>query len=162
MNDGAKLDRIDIKIVKALHADARITNQALAELVGLSPSPCLQRVRRLERMGIIGPFYGRVDLDRLCHSVTVFGTASLRSHEHDDFQLFERLVREIPEAVACYKVSGTFDYLVQFRCRSIARYHELSDELLKACSGLVRLSSHVVLDETKEFAGLPLDALLEE
>ncbi len=160
MSGDAKLDRIDIKIIKTLHADARITNQALAEQVGLSPSPCLQRVRRLERLGVIGPYLGRVDLDKLCHSVMVFGTASLRSHEHDDFQLFERLVREIPEVVACYKVSGAFDYLVQFRCPSIARYHALSDDLLRASSGLVKLSSHVVLDETKEFKGWPLDALL--
>lgn len=155
-----KLDRLDIRILQVLQDDARITNQALADQVGLSPSPCLQRLRKLEEAGYVGPYLARVNLERICRSVTVVATVTLRSHEQEDFRTFEEVVRVIPEVVECQKVSGTFDYLLRFVCPDIARYHTLSDELLRDAKGVAQLSSHVVLDHTKEFKGFPLDRLL--
>ena len=162
MTQRNRLDRIDLKIVETVQNDARITNQALAEKIALSPSPCLTRFRRLEREGVIGPYFARIDLGRICRSVTVFATVTLRSHEQGDFEAFESAVRHLPEAIRCYKVSGTFDYLVQFVCPDIRRYHELSDELLKESAGIVNLTSHVVLDQAKTFKGYPLGRLVEE
>jgi len=158
--DRIELDDIDRRIVKTVHKEGRITNQALSQAVGLSPSPCLQRFRRLEEMDVLGPYYARVDLDRVCRSVTVIGTATLQTHDHEDFLAFEKRVADIPEIVQCFKLSGDFDYLLMFQCPSIADYHDLSEGLLKSGPGLIRLSSHVVLDETKPFGGLPLDRLL--
>jgi DNA-binding Lrp family transcriptional regulator len=155
-----ELDRIDLKIIAKLQDSARITNQALAEAVGLSPSPCLARVRRLEAMGVIGPYRAVIDLDRICRTVTVFATVSLKSHDQEDFRAFERNVKGIPEVVQCFKVSGDFDYLLEFVCADIARYHQLSDDLLERGGGMVRLTSHVVLDETKGFTGYPLARLV--
>ena len=157
-----KLDKIDLKIIKTLQVQARITNQALADTVGLSPSPCLQRVRRLEDLGIIRAYHARIDIERICPRVTVIGTVKLRDHIHEDFLAFEQAVSEIPEIVECSKVSGTFDYLLRFECPSVSHYHELSDRLLAQGPGSIKISSHVVLSHAKEFNGLPLDCLLSE
>ncbi|MDX1711946.1 MAG: Lrp/AsnC family transcriptional regulator [Rhodovibrionaceae bacterium] len=157
----AKLDRIDLKIVATLQDSARITNQSLADAVGLSASPCLTRVRRLEDAHVIGPYRADVNLDKICRTVTVFATVSLKSHDQEDFRTFEANVKAIPEVVQAFKVSGDFDYLLRFVCADIARYHQLSDELLLRGGGMVRLTSHVVLDETKSFTGYPLASLVE-
>ena len=154
------LDRTDLKIVTAVHRNGRITNQALSDTVGLSPSPCLQRFRRLEREGLIGPFRADVDLDRLCPNVMVLTTVSLDAADHADYRAFEAQVDAIPEIVQCFKVSGNFDYMLWFVCRSIADYHEISEKQIEDGVVKVRISSHVVLDRTKDFDGFPLEKLL--
>ncbi|RED49181.1 Lrp/AsnC family transcriptional regulator [Aestuariispira insulae] len=157
-----KLDRIDINIIKTLQREGRITNQALADHVGLSPSPCLQRLRRLEEAGVISGYMAQIALGRICPRVTVIGTVTLSDHDYEDFQAFEAIVNETPEIVECSKVSGAFDYLLRFECPTVEHYHELSDQMLARTKGLFRISSHVVLAHTKEFAGYPLDRLVSE
>lgn len=159
-NAPAETDAIDRRIVKTVHTQGRITNQALADTVGLSPSPCLQRFRRLERDGVIGPYFAQVDLDRLCPNVMVLATVSLDTAGHEDYRNFEAQVDAIPEIVQCFKVSGDFDYMLWFVCRSVADYHQISERQIEDGPVKVRISSHVVLDRTKDYAGLPLDGLL--
>ncbi|MBO6836486.1 MAG: Lrp/AsnC family transcriptional regulator [Alphaproteobacteria bacterium] len=154
------LDRIDRKIVMEIQRDGRISNQALADRIGLSPSPCLQRFRRLEKDGVIGPFYAQVDLDRLCPNVMVLTTVSLDTAGHEDYRAFETLVAGIPEIIQCFKVSGDFDYLLWFVCRSVADYHRISEKQIEDGPAKVRIASHVVLDRTKDFKGMPLESLL--
>ncbi|MDW3208049.1 MAG: Lrp/AsnC family transcriptional regulator [Alphaproteobacteria bacterium] len=154
------LDRIDRKIVMEIQRNGRISNQALADRVGLSPSPCLQRFRRLETDGIIGPFHAQVDLDRLCPNVMVLTTVSLDTAGHEDYRAFEALVADIPEIIQCFKVSGDFDYMLWFVCRSVADYHRISEKQIEDGPAKVRIASHVVLDRTKDFDGLPLESLL--
>lgn len=156
------LDATDRRIVTEIQRNARITNQDLADRVGLSPSPCLQRFRKLERDGILGPYVAHVDLDRLCPNVMVLTTVSLDAASHQDYRAFEAQVAEIPEIVQSFKVSGDFDYLLWFVCRSIADYHRISERQIEDGAVKVRISSHVVLDRTKEFHGLPLEALLAD
>jgi DNA-binding Lrp family transcriptional regulator len=160
VSNDVKLDQIDTRILSTLQANARITNHKLAETVGLSPSPCLQRVRKLEGAGLLGPYLARVDLDRICRNVTVIATVTLKTHEHQDFKSFEAAVADLPEVVECFKVSGAFDYFLRFVCPDLARYHTLSEELLKHGPGIAQISSHVVLDRTKEFRGYNLERLL--
>lgn len=160
MGNTAKLDQIDTRILSALQTNARITNHRLAETVGLSPSPCLQRVRKLERAGLLGPYLARIDLDRVCRNVTVIATVTLKTHEHQDFNAFEAAVAGLPEVVECFKVSGAFDYFLRFVCPDLARYHTLSEDLLTHGPGIAQISSHVVLDRTKEFRGYDLERLL--
>lgn len=155
-----KLDRIDRRILAELQQNARITNQRLSEKVGLSPSPCLQRVKKLEQAGLIGPYLARINLDKLCSHIVVIAAVTLRSHDDKGFRDFEASIRDVPEVVECIKVSGAFDYYLRFVCSDIGRYHELSDELLKVVPVIAQLSSHVVLAQTKPFTGLPLDHLL--
>ena len=160
MGGKVKLDSIDLRILGTLQRDARITNHSLAEKVGLSPSPCLQRVKKLEAAGLIGPYLARIELDGICRYVTVIATVTLKTHQHQDFKAFESLVRELPEVVECYKVSGSFDYCLRFVCPDLARYHVLTEELLMTGPGITQISSHVVLDPVKEFTGYDLGKLL--
>jgi DNA-binding Lrp family transcriptional regulator len=117
-------------------------------------------VRKLESAGLLGPYLARVDLDRICRNVTVIATVTLKTHEHQDFKSFEAAVADLPEVVECFKVSGAFDYFLRFVCPDLARYHTLSEELLKHGPGIAQISSHVVLDRTKEFRGYNLERLL--
>ncbi len=161
MSKAGNLDRIDLKILAALQADARMTNQALADAVGLSPSPCLQRVKRLEKRGILKGYFARVALDEIAHSVTVIAAVSLESHAKEQFDQFEAAAARIPELVEAHKVSGPFDYFLRFVCGDVQTYERISDELLRDGPKGIKVSSHVVLQETKPFAGFPLDRLVE-
>jgi|TARA_R110002072_G_scaffold3759_11_gene26860 DNA-binding Lrp family transcriptional regulator len=154
------LDAIDLKILKVLQRQGRVTNQKLAALVALSPSPCLQRVRKLEQAGVITAYGATLQLEKICRSVTVIATVTLRSHEEQDFRNFEAAMAGIAEVIECLKVSGSFDYFLRFVCADISRYHSLSDDLLRESHAIANLSSHVVLDPTKPLNPLPLDALL--
>lgn len=160
MNQKHKLDRIDVKILATLQQEARITNHDLAERVHLSPSSCLQRVRKLEQAGVLVSYHARIDLQRVCRSVTVIAEVQLGNHRQEDFKRFEEAVGDIPEAIECLKVSGTFDYIVRFVCQDMAQYHALTEQLLDTGRGVAHLSSHVVLARCKGEAGYPLDALL--
>lgn len=160
MGTECKLDQIDLKILSRLQADGRSQNNQLAEAVGLSASPCLQRVRRLEKQGVIRRYMAVLALDRLCRHVEVLAALTLRNHAPGDFEQFEAAARQMPEIVACHKVSGTVDYILRFVCPSLEVYHARSDRLLKEGPGVAHISSHVVLDQVKRFDGYPLEALL--
>lgn len=156
----SKLDRIDLRILDELQKDARITNKALSEKVGLSPSPCLQRVKRLEDIGLISGYLGLINLEALCRHVTVMATITIRDHDHSIFATFESAIGELPDVVECLKMSGSFDYLVRFVCTDIQRYHAVTEDLLVQIGGKMQIASHVVLDHTKPYRGVALDELV--
>lgn len=156
-----QLDKINRKILSILQQDARITNQDLAEKVNLSPSSCLNRVRKLEQQGLIGPYLGVVDLATLCRSVTVIATVSLKDQSTDAFRAFQQAAQDIPEVVECYIVSGTFDIFLRIVAPDMNRYNEINDRLLDLQPGKVNISSHVVLSTGKPFRGYPLDQLID-
>lgn len=154
------LDGIDRKILDVLQRDARITNQRLSEIVNLSPSACFERVRRLEKAGIIGGYRASLALGKLCRSVTVVATVQLGSHDQAAFARFDAAVRAAPEIVECFAVTGAFDYVLRFVCPDMASYQQASETLLAKGPPLAQFHSHVVLEATKPFAGFPLDRLL--
>jgi len=156
----AALDRIDRRILARLQAGARITNLELAAAVGLSPSACLQRVRRLEAAGVLGPYLAEIELDKVARSVTVIATVTLGSHRQRDFARFEAAVAAMPEIVDAFKVSGGFDYVLRFVCADMAAYHAASENLLKAGPNVAQLQSHVALQRVKPFRGYDLERLL--
>lgn len=155
-----KLDRIYLNILNRLQAHARISNQQLSEAVGLSPSPCLERVKKLEQEGYINGYHARVNLDKLCDSVTIIATVTLGNHKQDDFNLFEKMVSEFPEIVDCAKVSGSFDYVLRLVCTNMSEYDRVSDQFLNQCPEGIQLNSHVLLKEIKPFTGYPLEGLV--
>jgi len=157
-----QLDRINRNILSILQQEARITNQQLAERVGLSPSSCLNRVRKLEQEGLIGPYLGVVNMAKLCRSVTVIATVSLKDQSTDAFRAFQTKAESIPEVVECYTVSGMFDMYLKVVAPDMLRYNEINDRLLDVIPGMVNISSHVVLVESKPFRGYPLDALIDQ
>ena len=155
------IDQIDLKILSILQSDARITNHELSNKVNLSPSSCLQRVRRLEDDKYIERFMAHIDLDKICRTVTVILTVSLHYHSNENFETFNKAVAEFPEIVECYTVSGNFDYFLRVVCPDMKSYLTLNDALIDRMEGTANISGHVVLEYTKSFEGYAIDALVE-
>lgn len=150
------LDKIDLKILKALQEDGRLPNVALAERVNLSPTPCLERVRRLEREGFITGYAAKLNPERLDASLLVFVEIRLNSLSPGVFDQFSAAVTSIPEVMGCYLVSGDFDFLIRARVRDVAAYRRLLVDQLLPLPGVSGTQSYVVMDEIKNTASLPL------
>jgi DNA-binding Lrp family transcriptional regulator len=161
MRAAPKLDRIDINILVQLQADGRMTNVDLANAVGLSPSPCLQRVKRLESAGYISGYGAHINLAKLTESVTVFTEVTLADHRRADFVKFEASIRNIDELLECHLVSGGYDYLLRFLVRNIANYQELMETLLERNIGLEKYFSYIVIKTPILKHSLPVKRLIE-
>ena len=159
-NGKVKMDRIDLAILSILQREARITNQDLATRVNLSPSSCLNRVKRLEDQGYIGPFFGFVNLKAICRSVTCIATVTIQSQTQEDFLEFEEHIKDIPEIVECYTVSGAFDLFLKIICPDMDEYLNLINGLIDSIKPAVSINTHVVMTQNKQFSGYPLDKLL--
>lgn len=154
-----KLDRFDLRILAELQRDGRITKLALAERVGLSPTPCWTRLARLERAGIITGYHARIALRRVAPVTLIFVEVTLGAHRQADFERFERAVARVPEFVSCWAVGGGIDYLVKAVVRDIDSYQRLIDGLLQCDTDIDRYFTYVVTHTVKEDAALPLTAL---
>jgi DNA-binding Lrp family transcriptional regulator len=160
MPDLPKLDRIDINILVQLQKDGAISNLLLAEQVGLSPSPCLQRVKRLEKAGYITGYGARINLAKLTDSVTIFTEVTLVDHRIDDFTKFEANIRDVEELMECHLISGGYDYLLRFLTRSIAHYQEQMENLLRRNIGIEKYFSYIVIKSPIVKTIVPLKTLL--
>ena len=162
MTKAEKLDRIDVKILAELQKNGRITNAALADAVGLSQSPCLQRLKRLEASGYIAGYTARIDVSRLRDSVTVFTEVTLSDHRAGDFSRFETGIAGFEEVVECHLVSGGYDYLLKFICPSVAGYQDTIERILDTSLGIEKYFSYIVIKSP--MAGRPpsLSSLLND
>ncbi|MER9404062.1 Lrp/AsnC family transcriptional regulator [Mesorhizobium caraganae] len=156
----AKLDAIDLKILDAIQRNGRITKLALAEQVGLSPTPCWMRLRKLEKAGIVSGYHARIAMRVVAPVATVLMEVTLASHRQADFDRFERVIRDIPEIVACWSVGGGVDYVVKVMARDIDAYQRLVDGLLEREIGIDRYFTYIVTKTVKEEAVLPIADLL--
>ena len=154
------LDKIDLRILKVLQDNARITNQDLADEIHLSPSSCLMRVRKLEQSGILASYHAAVDLKKICRIVKCIVTISMHNQTKKDFAQFQSYVNSVPEILECYTVSGAFDFFLKVASPNMERYLEITDELIECTEAEIHLSTHVVMDETKADRAYPLDRLL--
>jgi len=145
MINAPKLDRIDINILAELQRSGRITNAQLAEKVGLSPSPCLVRVKRLETAGYISGYSAIINLSKVGASQIVFTSVTLSDHRRTDFVKFEQKIAQFEELVECHLVSGGFDYLLKFVVRGIAEYQEMMEEILETNIGVSKYFSYIVI-----------------
>lgn len=157
-----KLDRIDLKILSELQKNGRITNVNLADAVGLSPSPCLMRVRRLETAGYIAGYGATIDMSKLGEVISVFTEVTLSDHRHGDFSRFEAAIRNIDEIVECHLISGGYDYLLKFVSRGIVHYQETIEGLLQRNIGIEKYFSYVVIKSPFIKSYYPLTRLFEE
>jgi DNA-binding Lrp family transcriptional regulator len=148
------LDGTDIKILVALQRDGRSTIQKLAGAVGLTPRPCLERVRRLEAAGIISGYQAVIAIERLSKPVTIFAEIALERQGQQD--RLEKRLSAIDEMVECWEVSGNFDYIARFVCADLARYETLTTDLIDDGDlGVARIVSHIALRPVRRFAGYP-------
>ena len=156
-----KLDRIDINILAQLQQNSRLTNVDLAEAVGLSPSPCLSRVRRLEKAGYVMGYNARLNLVRLVDHITVFTEVTLQDHRREDFIKFESEIRRYDALVECHLISGGYDYLLKFVARSVSQYQEMMETILERNIGVEKYFSYIVIKSVIQRESVPLKALLD-
>jgi len=156
-----KLDRIDINILAELQKNGRITNTDLAEAVALSPSPCLARVKRLEKSGYISSYNAKIALDKLGETATVFTEVTLADHHRQDFAKFERKISTIDEVIECHLISGGYDYLLKFVTRGITHYQTLMEEILEQDFGIEKYFSYIVLKSPIVKLHYPLTTLFK-
>ncbi len=156
-----KLDAVDLRILAEIQREGRITKLALAERVGLSPTPCWTRLRRLERSGVIAAYHARIALRLIAPVSTVFVEITLGAHRQTDFDRFERAVKAVPEVTACWSVGGGIDYLLKVVARDIDAYQRLVDRMLEHEIGIDRYFSYIVTRTVKDEPAMPLGALLE-
>lgn len=156
---GQKLDKIDLKILRALQDDARITNLSLSEKVGLSASACLSRVQKLRDAGYIEREIGVIVPSKIGPVLHSLLEITLANHRLADFKLFEQAIARRPEITLAVKVSGRFDYLIAVTTRDMPSLNTLSDELLEAELSIAKLVTIPILDVAKPFAGFPIEIL---
>jgi Lrp/AsnC family transcriptional regulator, regulator of ectoine-degradation genes len=157
---GLKLDAIDLRILDAIQRDGRITKLALAEAVGLSPTPCWMRLRKLEKAGLVAGYHARLAVRSIAPVASVLVEVTLENHRQADFDRFERAIRDIPEIVACWSVGGGLDYVLKVMARDIDAYQRLIEELLAREIGIARYFTYVVTKTVKEEVVLPVAELL--
>lgn len=154
-----RLDQIDLRILQELQDDGRITNQALSERVGLSPRPCLERVRRLEKEGLIVRYQALVDVRKLQSCVFVLAQVALEKQGRDARHRFERRLRDTPEVIECFEVSGPFDYIAKLVCEDLDAYQDLTTGWIDDPElGVARVVTNVVLRPVRDFGRYPIFA----
>ena len=150
------LDRIDRRILEVLQEDGRISNVALARKVNLTPTPCLERVRRLERDGYIRGYSARLDPELVGAGLLVYAEITLTHTARDAFREFRNEALKLPQILDCHLVSGNFDYLIKARVRDMQEYREFLGDKLLSLPGVNGSRSYVVMEEVKETLALPL------
>ena len=157
-----KLDAIDRRILTALQRDARLTNVQLADEVGLSPSPCLRRVKILEEAGVIAGYHAALDRPRVGLGLTVFVSAKVERHEREAGEAaFREAVAVIAEVVSCHLVSGEADFLLQVVVEDLAAYEKLLLGTLARLPGVNDIRSNFAIQTVKDRGLLTLGHLPE-
>jgi len=154
-----QLDRYDRQILTILQAEGRISNQELAERIGLSPSPCLRRVQALEKAGLILGYRAMLDAKALGLSLTALIQISMDQHTPERFDHFERRISEIPEVLECLLITGQdADYLLKVVVADMDAYQDLLLNRITRIPGVTGVHSSFVLRRVVDKTMLPIDA----
>lgn len=146
----SNLDRIDSNILHELSANARITNLALAERVGLSPSACLRRVQDLERIGVIRGYRAVLDRAALGMTFTAYVAVGLSRHTKSEQEDFERAIKTAPEVRECHNVTGAIEYLLRVEAKDLESYKRFHTDILGALPQVSTITSYIVMDSPKD------------
>ncbi|WP_277749282.1 Lrp/AsnC ligand binding domain-containing protein [Parahaliea mediterranea] len=153
----AVIDRTDTRIMAVLQAEGRIANVELARRVNLSPSPCLERVRRLEAAGLIRSYGAKLDAAALGYGTSAFIQVTLDRTTADVFDRFRDAVVLIDAVAECHMVAGGFDYLLKLRLKDMEAYREVLASIVDL-PGVAQTHTYVVIEAIKHDSGLPLKA----
>jgi Lrp/AsnC family transcriptional regulator, leucine-responsive regulatory protein len=151
------LDRIDLRVLNELQKNARISMTDLAEIVGLSITPCAERIKRLERDGFITGYHARLNPQAMGQSLLVFVEIKLAAKSGQMFEEFKKEVRKLPNVLECHLVSGDFDYLIKARIPEMNAYRRLLGDMLLTLPGARESRSYIVMEEVKETLELTID-----
>lgn len=144
------LDKYDLKILSVLQVDGRISVVNLAEQIGLSKSPCLKRLRRLEKGGFIRGYRADIDPQKVMQNHLVYVQVKLSSTKMRDLAAFNAAVQDIPQIMACHMMAGGYDYLLKVRTKDIQEYRAFMGEILADLPGVLQTSSFPVMEQVKD------------
>ena len=151
-----KLDRTDYRILHHIQNNARISNIELAEAVGLSPSPCLRRVKALEQAGVIKRYAAIVDAGAVGLPISIFVNVSLERQERTRLEEFEHRIQSYPEVMECYLMTGSSDYLVRIVVPDLQSYERFLADKLTRIPGVANIQSSFALKQVVYNTELPL------
>ncbi len=151
-----KLDGLDYQILNILQEDGRITNAKLASRVGLSAPPMSERVRKLERSGLIKGYRAIVDHGALGQNFSAYVAISVDVKRLNKVEQLEQNLRDLPEVVECYHIAGEIDFLLKVQVESQERYKQFVVEGLSRIEGLNKIHTWVVLSTVKESVAIPV------
>jgi Lrp/AsnC family leucine-responsive transcriptional regulator len=150
------LDPQDRRILRALQEDGRMTVQALADKVGLSPSPCLRRIRQLEKDGVISGYSANIEQKEVGLPVSVFISIKLERQRADNLDTFGAAISRWPEVMECYLMTGKFDFLLRVVCADLESYEHFLRDKLTQLEGVASIESSFSLGAVKFSRVLPL------
>ena len=150
------MDRTDFKILHHLQNNGRISNAELADLVGLSPSPCLRRVKALEQAGIIKRYAAIVDAKAVGLPISIFVNVSLLRQERSSLEKFEEQIAKYAEIMECYLMTGSFDYVLRIVVPDLDSYERFLAEKLTRTPGVANIQSSFTLKQVVYKTELPL------
>ncbi len=151
------LDKIDLKILKILQENGRITNLQLSTDVGLSPAPTLERVRKLENQGFIKSYHAQVDAKALGMDVMTFVKVKLNSYKSDAIKNFIEEVNQVEEIVECHYVTGSADFILKLMVKDMSGYERLIFDKLSKIQEIGNMETLVVLSTLKQSKALPME-----
>ena len=149
-----KLDEKDVDILRTLQQNARLTNKELAAKVHLSTTPTYERVKRLERLGVIKQYATILDAGKLNKGFAVFCSIKLRRLNSEMATAFTDMVKELPEVTECYNISGSFDYLLRIHASDMKHYQQFLLNVIGRHDNISRLESTFVMEEVKHEYGV--------
>ncbi|MBR4552292.1 MAG: Lrp/AsnC family transcriptional regulator [Bacteroidaceae bacterium] len=151
-----QFDRTDLAILRTLQTNAKLTTKELAAAVHLTPTPVFERLKRLERQGVIKKYVAVLDAQKLNRAFVVFCSVKLSRMNRDIALDFTRRIREISEVTECYNISGDYDYLLKINVQDMAQYQQILLNKLGTIESLGSLKSSFVMDEVKHCYGINL------
>lgn len=157
MSHSHKIDEIDKKILEILQSRAKITNAKLSEEIGLSPAPTLERVKKLEQIGIITSYHAKLNVEKIGLGVTTFVLATLNGHNKANIEGFIQEINKIPEVVECHHITGAGDFILKVVSKDIASYQKLMLEKVSDIKQVDNMQSMVVLSTFKDSKVIPMN-----
>lgn len=151
-----KIDSVDRNIIKVLQQEGRIANKELSERIGLTTTPTLERVRRLEREGVIEGYAAKVNKESVGRGFVAFVKVTLKVHQLNLLEEFTSAIQKIPEILACYHTTGDGDFLLQVVARDTKDYEQLMRNKLTTLPDVERLHTSIVLNTIKEQSPIPV------
>jgi DNA-binding Lrp family transcriptional regulator len=152
----AKFDSIDLKILEILQTNSNITNAQLAQEIGLSPAPTLERVKKLENSGVIKSYHAVINHASVGLGVSTFVQVSLKGHNKDNIEKFVSAIADIREIVECHHVTGQADFILRIVCSDIPAYQKLMLEKVSNIEVVDGMQSMVILSTLKESKVIPI------
>jgi DNA-binding Lrp family transcriptional regulator len=157
-----KFDKIDRKILEILQKSAKITNAQLSKDIGLSPAPTLERVKKLENMGVINSYHAKLDISKIGLGVATFVLVTLVGHNKENIDKFIEEINAIDEIIECHHITGAGDFILKIISRDIPAYQKLMLEKVSNIKVVDNMQSMVVLSTFKDSKVMPIPDNIEE